>query len=185
MPSESRFPGVDTVTGKPALEPFRVNWYSKHLAAMNEPVLAPEEKERFRFLYLPTFEAPIAVRVECVAASCDVIAKRLSGKGGYEPGQIAAEQRRLLTAEEIRLFRQAFEAVKFWREQPKEPCPEDTICLPGTDGTRWIFEASKPGAYHVWDIWSPNYTGFVPEYEKLGRLMLRIGNVNESVTAPP
>lgn len=45
---------------------FIIAWYSKHLRAMNEPLLfnKKESKQIFRFTWLRTFDNPVAIRIE-------------------------------------------------------------------------------------------------------------------------
>ncbi len=54
-PISTRYPGADR---------FMREWYSKPLIAMHEPPLPERAGRGFRFLYLRSFDPPIAVRVE-------------------------------------------------------------------------------------------------------------------------
>src|SRR3954467_6279291 len=67
---------------------FARNWYSQHLRAMSEPSLSCKEPvgTTYRFLWLRTWGAPIAVRVEKTAKGVALNAVELDGAGGYEPG---------------------------------------------------------------------------------------------------
>ncbi|MDG2207028.1 MAG: hypothetical protein P8K78_03905 [Pirellulales bacterium] len=61
-------------------------WYAIHLAAMKEPLLSTNEwgsnSDLFRFLYLPSFDHPIVIRIEKTGDEVTLVSKRLSGKGG-------------------------------------------------------------------------------------------------------
>src|SRR5690606_3456867 len=75
------------------------NWYSQHLYAMKEPLLFNGEtkKEIYRFTWLRTFHNPIAIRIERINSQYYLYWKRLSGAGGYEPGNLIEEKSRELT----------------------------------------------------------------------------------------
>jgi hypothetical protein len=71
--------------------PDKAGGYLPYFYAAQEGPIAdmPSGVERYRFTWLRTFDAPIAVRLD---ASLDspplLIAKVLSGHGGYDPGEI-------------------------------------------------------------------------------------------------
>ncbi len=76
---------------------FISNWYGKHLAAMQEPALwemaQSPDTHAYRFLWLRTFHQPIAVRLLVNRDGSGVlIAKRLDGMGGYEPGNLVQNE---------------------------------------------------------------------------------------------
>jgi hypothetical protein len=79
------FPKTDTSTGAPAIDDFRREWYTEHLAAMSEPALMAGPGETYRFLWLRSFHHPIAIRLSCTNGTCQLAAVRTGGKGGYEP----------------------------------------------------------------------------------------------------
>lgn len=131
---------------------FTLNgWYLKHLKAMGEVSMhqrLAQPIDEFRFLYLPTFNHPISVRVTKSGEMVSLRAVMLSGKGGYEPGCISAERKRVLTAKEWRHFQSLLSRASFWQgEFPDYPG--------GMDGSQWIFEGSGTYRYRLLDIWTP------------------------------
>jgi hypothetical protein len=132
---------------------FKIDWYSKHLAAMNEPSLQPRAgcpEESYRFLWLRSFQAPIAVRVwQASPKRFFIISKQLSGKGGYEPGSLSNEKMRPLTEDEWNTFTQLLSQASFWK------LPTEDEMIDGNDGAQWILEGVKEDNYHIVDRWSP------------------------------
>jgi len=141
----------------------RADWYWRALAGMNEPSLADGSgPDSWRFLWLRSFHAPIAVRIQSAAdGRLNLTAKRLSGQGGYDPGLIAATVQRPLEPDEARRFRALAGSPRFDADGPPD-------CTFGADGARWIIETRVGGQYHFQDEWTPQ-TG---EVAALGRFML-------------
>jgi hypothetical protein len=131
---------------------FFVEWFSKHLRAMDEPSLRRGNafEETYRFLWLRSFHRPIAVRVWRAGDRYFLVAKELDGAGGYAPGNIIVNKSRQLTSEEWITFMRLLEQSCFWNL-----APEDTNTR-GNDGAEWVVEGVKQGRYHVADVWTPN-----------------------------
>ncbi len=129
---------------------FRRTWYSKHLRAMNEPSLSCGDTngDSYRFLWLRTFHAPIAVRIDRTPEKSTISAVQLSGAGGYDPGSIADRTTRDLSAQNVDSLLAAFDTADFWH------LPSWKTSM-GADGAQWIVEARSRGQYHVVDRWSP------------------------------
>lgn len=116
--AQSYFPpefSTQTVSCPPGFGPPRklisdteAAWYPKHWRAAGEPSLylasrAPgaSAQRTYRFTWLPTFQSPVIIRIaQAGEGRMRLTATRLSGQGGYEPGQVAARVERLLTARE-------------------------------------------------------------------------------------
>ncbi len=75
-------------------------------------------------------------------------AKRLSGAGGYEPGEIAERLTRDLTEREFRKFKAAIERSGL----AKEPAAN---CGAGLDGAQWILEVVADSEYSFFERWTP------------------------------
>jgi hypothetical protein len=136
---------------------FRRHWYSKHLAAMEEPSLSCgplDATESYRFLWLRTFHPPVAVRVSWAAGRGEIVAVLLDGAGGYEPGKESKRVRRAVTRPEWETLRDATERSRFWTS----PTGEQTNEI-GLDGAQWIVEGRRGGRHHVVDRWSPDEGG--------------------------
>ncbi len=131
---------------------FTVNWYSKHLVAMNEPPLMSslsKDSERYRFLWLRSFHRPVAVRLWRSGDETFLTVKQLDGAGGYEPGKLITNETRAITEEEREVFSQFLEQSCYWK------LPTEDSGLAGADGAQWILEGVKEGRYHIVDRWSP------------------------------
>jgi len=129
---------------------FRRTWYSKHLHAMSEPSLSCGDGhgDSYRFLWLRTFHAPIAVRVDRTPEKATLSAVQLSGAGGYDPGSVVDRTTRELSAQDVDTLRGAIGKADFWQLPSREPSM-------GADGAQWIIEGRSGAQYHVVDRWSP------------------------------
>ena len=133
----------------PVLSEFEVSWYSKFLNAAGEPSLYRESLDRtkhatktYRFTWLRSFHAPIIIRVdETASGEMHLIAKRLSRRGGYEPGYIDAVVRRSLSSSERDKLRRLLVADNVVGLA-------STDCTIGSDGAEWILEARTGEAYN-------------------------------------
>jgi hypothetical protein len=144
---------------KKVFDDFTVEWYSKALSAMREPSLGPRpgcSQEIYLFLWLRSFHAPIAVRVWSTNGRRFLVAKQLSGKGGYEPGRIVVDRLKPLSDDEWNNLTNLLTQVSFWdlpTEEPTVPNPDGSVNV-GSDGAQWIIEGLRGGNYHVTDRWS-------------------------------
>lgn len=127
---------------------FSINWYSKHLNALNEPVLSDTMPTKiYRFTYLRTFDNPIVIRLENHNDIISIHWKVSNGAGGYEPGEIIVNESKELTTEEWRLIEHKINSIDFWK------LPTADTGLMGTDGSQWILEGKYLGKYKVVDRW--------------------------------
>jgi hypothetical protein len=133
-------------------ESSRKGWYSKHLKAMGEPSLYMQSSQpglEFRFLHLPTFHKPSAIRITATSTGAELHIVRLTGAGGYDPGRIESERTRKLDESQWRQFLTLLEKASFWQ------LPEEEDYQSGNDGSRWILDGRSNGRYRVVDRWSP------------------------------
>lgn len=160
---------------------FSLAGYARHLKALREPSLVDGSKNLknhvYRFLWLRSFHAPIAVRlVVRENGSGFVVFRRTSGKGGYEPGRLVVNRTKQLSSRDVSWFLDLIEEQKFWDLPTTERDP-DVITL---DGAQWVLEGVKQGKYHVVDRWSPDkgpvrnlgltlmqLSGFRPYYDEV------------------
>lgn len=165
------------VVKSPVLSEFAARWYSNHLQAAEEPSLSEppvlsKQRERsvLRFTWLRSFDPPIMVRVEGLGSgSPRMIAKRLSGAGGYAPGKIADTVDRPLTASETQKLRELLADTHL--AQPLPPASTLKECgPPGLDGAEWLVEVVDRRGYHFAKDWSPR-TGDV---RQVGLAMLAL-----------
>lgn len=133
-------------------------WFSTDLAAAREPSLFEQAKKApdgnsYRFMWLPSFHAPVTIRVDENASGRMVLtAKQLSGMGGFEPGRPAKTVRRPLMPEEGLNLRRLF-ATKSFAEYRTDPCNI------GTDGSQWIVETRLGGKYRFVRQYTPQSGG--------------------------
>jgi hypothetical protein len=138
----------------PRLHQFMADWYSKHLAAMQEPSIWQISRQKpadevYRFLYLRSFHHPISVRIAVASDGTGLlISKETNGRGGYQPGALIRNTAEKLTRNETQRFRDTLDHFGFWK-LPTRGGPG------GCDGAEWIVEASKDGRYQLVDRWSP------------------------------
>lgn len=127
---------------------FSINWYSKHLNALNEPVLSDTLPTKiYRFTYLRTFDNPIVIRIENDNDTISIHWKVSDGAGGYEPGEIIESQSKKLSTEDWELIENKIDSIDFWN------LPTNETGLMGTDGSQWILEGKSLGKYKVVDRW--------------------------------
>jgi hypothetical protein len=140
----------------PTLSGLEFDWYSEQLAAAEEPSLyrASQRPRRadaqtIRFTWLRSFHSPVMVRIEGARAQgYQLIAKELSGAGGYEPGKVARTVNRRLNADEARRLNEMLARTRLFALPAKD-------CLMGCDGASWLFESVDGNGYHFLDRWTP------------------------------
>ena len=143
--------------GPPIASDFRIhetlsnsNLYSNRLTDVGQPALCdepiPEQTEWYSFLWVPTFEQPVFLRVDM---DSDGIANFFmvvwSGHGGYEWGKPLKTERKLTTEEQRDLFA-VMADIGFWTLPSEVEAPQNVIVL---DGTEWLIEGVKGGKCHV------------------------------------
>jgi hypothetical protein len=168
---------------------FSVDWYSKHLKALHEPSLwelsrKDPHAEVYRFLWLRSFDHPMAVRLVIrssgsgASGSGWMNSRMTSGQGGLEPGRITRYNVFLLTKAKTQEFLNALESANFWNLPALPEANEEEVHL---DGAQWIVEGVRNGQYHVVDRWSPEKGDPVREFGlvalKLGRFKIRSGEL--------
>jgi len=153
--------GGKKVLRTPRLSDLERAWYGGALRAAEEPSLyarAQGERSRgttIRFTWLRSFDAPIIVRVEGIGApSPRLIAKRLSGKGGYGPGAIDTQIDRPLSEAEVGAIAAVLaQGTPFAGAARPAPLPE--CGPPPIDGAEWVVERVDGTGYHFAKDFSP------------------------------
>lgn len=147
------------------LHDFVVNWYTGQLKALREPSMLQLSKARahaYRFLWLRTFDNPVAVRLDVGEDGTSLLTVKVTdGMSGYWPGVLVKDETRKLDGQRTEWFLDQVERVKFWTL----PTSDDRR---GCDGAEWVLEAAKDGRYKLVVRWSPE-TGPVRD---LGLVML-------------
>jgi hypothetical protein len=133
---------------------FETDWFGKQLSAMHEIALDRTPTEAYRFLWLRTWHAPVAVRVGALGDSGYVVLTVLTGQGGYDPGVIERQDSTALTNATWQKLRHVLAALRFWSVREHDP-PERA----GMDGAEWILEGHRPTMYRLVQRWSPSSVG--------------------------
>jgi len=129
-------------------------WYSEQLAALREPSLfqAKDTSDQiYRFLWLRTFDHPVAVRVIFHSdGSATVTTKIADGTGGSKPGRLIVDKTESLSAEKAKTAVEKAHRLLFTAVPLRDP---DTD---GRDGAQWVIEGFEHGHYRLIQRWSPN-----------------------------
>lgn len=102
-----------------------------------------------RFTYIPSFNHPVVIHLRSEAGGIEVVAKELTGLGGYNPGHLGRTKAfRLTPAQAAALHRKLDEGELFNQD----------AALPGfgIDGSRWVFEMVDKHGYRLVKRWSPD-----------------------------
>lgn len=139
------------------------------LRRMGEPSLACHNLSThvYRFVMLPTWGRPAAVRVSFAARSTPLVAVGLTGAGGYDPGQRAFRATRELNYAERSELRRAIQRARFW----STPTRDDSVQV--RDGTEWVLEGRLGNSYHVVARSSPRPGPF----RELGLMLARFAAI--------
>ena len=150
------------------LDPPSAEWYASYLRAAREPSLialavprrgreqAPPV-EQYRFLWLPSFHPPFAIRIARGAsddpdAGALLTVKELARLTGFTlPGPLVRVTTVELPADRWAALRTQLD-VGFW-PLPSEPTRESRS---GLDGAEWVMEGVRGTEYHVVHRWSPD-----------------------------
>lgn len=124
--------------------------YEKLFVAFHEPYLCrggmEEAAHSYRFLWLPTFEHPILMRVDIeVDGTATLQTKTLSGTGGYELGSLETAPPRSLSFEEEATLFTTLSDMGFWTMPARVKNPYSIVL----DGTTWVIEGVRDGKCHV------------------------------------
>lgn len=144
---------------------FYEDWFSSHLAAMKEPSLwslsrAEPRLHTYRILVLPSFNHPFAIRITITRnGRGHLYVTLLDGTGGYDPGDILAQDSRRISRAEVRQVLKEMGELDFWNlstSQDKtsavvtmvdgEEVEQIIIC---GDGTELVLEGVRNGKYHL------------------------------------
>jgi hypothetical protein len=139
--------------GDPELHDAFVAWFSKHLRAAHELPMCKAGRDEalvYRFLWLRTFHHPLCIRISMGRKGKRLSATRLTGMGGYEPGEVDTVRERPLSDTEWSLAEQVLSPPSFW--QPGGP-------VTGVDGAQWILERQQGSEYAIGMRWAPKEDG--------------------------
>jgi hypothetical protein len=141
-----------------------------YLSAMHEPPLscgASPDDESYRFLWLRSFDDPVAIRVYRRGGQYGLVAVVLEYRTGADLGGVKKRLDKVLSVAEWRQAVSMLEAVDFWRMKTN---PDDMI---GIDGAGWIVEGRRMGRYYI-----ANRLGGL-ELEPVGKLFLKLVDLGD------
>ena len=127
---------------------FSRNWYSSHLAAMQEPPLynaaVQDGAVIYRAVILPSFDPSYTIRIDRSADSITATTKDVTGWGGYAPGAMATSRSSRISDEAWKRLSEYVSAM--WSSGGIISPARQRITL---DGTQWVFEGLENGRYCV------------------------------------
>jgi len=174
------FVGMTTATAQQVyfptdtFAPILQRWFSAELHLLEEPSLLELSKaspaESYRFLWLRTFNQPIAVRLDIRPDGTGTLTTKVAnGEGGfpYTSKTLAKNVSTTVSRERVQSFLQTANDLQFWS------LPTTVNDPTGTDGSEWIIEGTIGGKYHIVERWCADNTPNKRAVQKLG-IMLAI-----------
>ncbi|HEV2290061.1 MAG TPA: hypothetical protein VGR81_14045 [Candidatus Acidoferrales bacterium] len=161
---QSYFP-TDDFIGYRFDNSFTTEFYSRNLRALDEPSLwevSQQDKQTvvYRFLWIRTFDHPVAVRVTIAPNNTGTVVVKMSdGFGEAGPGHLIKDESHTLPATEVADLIARIQRANFWDVPTVEPMKGT-----GLDGAEWVLEGVSSGNYHVVTRWSSQANG---SYRKL------------------
>lgn len=129
------------------MDRIRYDWYSQELRWLHEPSLwqhiQGSDETVYRFLWLRAFHAPACVSLTIHSGSASITFKEGAFHGAAQPGRLLRTRTSAVSREQVKAFLKRVAEVHFWRI----PSPDSD--LGGPDGSEWILEGTKLGAYKV------------------------------------
>ncbi len=142
---------------------FKSVWYSEELKRLAEPCLLEvsrgQSRESYRFLWVRSFDPPVAIRVDVRPDGTSVLTTKVAnGEAGFlgTITHLVQDVSRPLTREQTQTLLGQVDRTKFWT------LSSSVNDQTGADGAQWVIEGVKGGKYHLVDRWSPK-TGAVRE----------------------
>lgn len=148
-------------------------WYSHVLSEMQEPSLSCGEwnyQESYRFVWIRSFDAPLAVRVSRNRNDVQLEAVILNGTGGFGAEGVSQRISKRLSMSQWKEILIALETANLW-ELPTERNDHRV-----NDGAQWIIEVRKGDRYHMVDRSSGD-----PIVEQIGLKLLGFAELTELV----
>ena len=145
LSNDGYFP-IKKKTGDEGITAFEARWYGTALERMKEPKLPALTKGPstviYRLLILPNYSNPIAVRVNKHGTIYRVSARRLDGRGGYDPGKLVESREVELSADDSKTLDGVIRDLNFL-----QLATDDDVMI--MDGDEWVLEGVSEGKYHL------------------------------------
>jgi hypothetical protein len=131
----------------PEFGDFLADWYSEELYAMQEPSLWSLSRQdpkavAYRFLWLPSFHRPMAVRVVVSGEGATLHAVQLDRRSAYGGGKPGARRSVKLSRDQWAELRRRVDEAKFGSLPP-------SMWHGIADGAAFVLEGVDGGKYHV------------------------------------
>lgn len=132
-------------------------WDEVLLSRFNESpllVLADSSDELYRFMLIPTFHAPVVIRIWRSKNEYFITTKKTNGEGGFgmkKFGKLSFNKTRTLTEAEWNVFLNLINEAMFW-DMPYSDKNDDPVL----DGASWIIEGYSNKNHHTVDRITPS-----------------------------
>lgn len=148
---------------------FTLDWFSESLAWFKEPILSAGYKGKvYRFLWLRTFDEPIAIRMQKIRQHVTISWKLPQFDNSLHTSQSPVEFKKILTVRQWKKFEKMLTTIDYW-----SMVPEDHLST-ATDGATWILEAAINGKYKVTER-----SGYIyPKYTKCLLYLIKLTDLN-------
>jgi hypothetical protein len=133
----------------------------EQLKSFNEPSLkapAPADSTEIRFIWVPTFNKPVAIRATKTGDKRILKVVRMSGLGGYDWGKIEIEKSVEITDPQWKTLAglaSADGARKPTEKAEKELRENFVEAMSGLDGSTWFLEVRDTDGYTVEGVPNP------------------------------
>jgi hypothetical protein len=134
--------------------------YPKQLVAFDDKPLSDLAREGnkliYRFSCFPSFAPPVSVRLHVNETGDGIVfLNRWNGRRALDHRQYFREGTQYeVSAPEVSKFLALVKSTDFWNMPPR------LDSFPGFDGSTWVLEGIRNGAYHVVSRWSPKHGDF-------------------------
>jgi hypothetical protein len=164
------------------------HWGDSLFIPMEEPPLNGSEvrtppRETVRFLWIRTFDAPVAIRLEREGGAARLVTTVLSGKGGDPHGHVVRRDSVALSITDFERLTGPLHRASFWRPDRSDRVDSSRKVLTlRLDGSTWVVERRLPSRYWVRTSWSPVAGGRDSHVHAFGvRLLQAAGLTSEEV----
>ena len=173
---------------------FRERWYSSTLSALREPSLFALRNDKsiqvYRFLWLPSFQRPISIRLTINADGTGSIVTRsvdshagLLARPTSDTGKLIRDTTIGVDHAQTKEVLAQLQHLAFWSmpTEEEQAAPPSLGAVSGgrpfrqliADGSQRIFEGLRDGEYHAVDRVSPDHNS----YSRLCKYLFRLGKV--------
>lgn len=122
---------------------IQIDDHSDFLISIDEPKLSEiSSTEVYRFLWIPSFDHPISIRIQKINNSIKIYWKITNGNSN-QPGRLIKKGSKKLSIEDWNSFKHELNKIDFWNFNAPHRIQ--------FDGSSWILEGKEPARYHIVD----------------------------------